>query len=61
MAARAVGMARAGQKDTCGTLSPEQNSSILQAAPALLGTATQVLAWNKTSDMIAILIFAKSV
>lgn len=47
-------------ENTCGTLSPEQNSSILQAAPAPLGTATQVLAWNKTNDMIAILIFAKS-
>ena len=49
-----------GQKDTCGTLSPEQNIPILKAAVAPLGAATQVLAWSKTSDIVAVFNFAKS-
>lgn len=58
--ARAEGTVGANQKDRCGTLSPEQSSSFLKAAVAPLGTATQIMVGNQTSDRITIVIFAES-
>lgn len=58
--ARAEGTGRASQKDTHGTPSPRQSSSLLKAAVAPSGTAAQTLTGNQISDRTAVLMFAES-